>query len=339
MRRSATYGSNDLHLAQKHPNLRTASPWRFLLQVNPISRPFLLFAALAPNLSAAIAWPAMWIAMGFGALGLERVALVGGTFAYGVQYFRGVRRGIGSLRATMSDFGRYLSGCEGPELGFVLRFGKMIADIREDHDALTRADEKYAAEKGGRRHNVLGDAVQRIGFQMDVRVPCDAVFPRRAAALFRESRVANDSTSVRRGHSLGRAHRPGRDFRAWLRIDHQSRVHRVARLRVVPARVFTLGESIDAESRRSGSPMLEQDVHIGPGTTLLGPITIGAGTKITANVLLMRSVGPRSLVEAPAPTIRARKGADKTRSPQLASTVDEETLTEPSSERSTSRRG
>jgi serine acetyltransferase/glycosyltransferase involved in cell wall biosynthesis len=337
MRRSVTYGSNDLHLAQKHPDLRSASPWRFVLQVNPISRPFLLFAALAPNLSAAIAWTAMWVSMALGGLGLERVALFGGTFAYGVQYFRGVRRGLGSLRVAMSDFGRYLSGCDGPELGFVLRWGKMLADIREDHVALCRADEKY---KSGapRRHNIVGDAIQRIGFQMIVAY--------RVMRYFRDARprfVAKIASRMIR-------HVYGADIHWDARIDPGVIFVHGSGLIISPASIVsrgcvlfqhvTLGESIDAESRRSGSPMLEPDVHVGPGTTLLGPITIGQGTKITANVLLMRSVGPRSLVEAAAPTIRTRKGAEKARTPQSPPDIHEQELAESSpSERSTSHHG
>jgi serine acetyltransferase/GT2 family glycosyltransferase len=337
MKRSVTYGSNDLHVAQKHGSARTASPWRFLLQVNPVSRPFLLFATMAPNASAPIAWLAMWISMAFGAIGLERIALVGGTFAYGMQYFRGVRRGIGSFGATMSDFGRYLSGCEGPELGFVLRFGKMLADIREDHDALSRADDKYQADKG-RRHNIMADAIQRIGFQMIVAY--------RVMRYFRDARprfFAKIASRMIR-------HLYGADIHWDARIEPGVIFVHGSGLIISPASVVsrgcvlfqhvTLGESIDAETRRSGSPTLEPDVHVGPGTTLLGPITIGTGTKITANVLLMQSVGPRSLVEAPAPSIRARKGAEKVRAPQPSASVDEQALPESSpSERSTSRRG
>ncbi|HEY4303881.1 MAG TPA: glycosyltransferase [Gemmatimonadaceae bacterium] len=308
MKRSVTYGSNDLYVAQKHASPRTASPWRFLIRVNPASRPFLLFATMAPSVSAPIAWLAIWLSMAFGAIGLERIALVGGTFAYGVQYFRGVRRGLGSFGATMSDFGRYLSGCEGPELGFLLRFGKMLADIREDHEALTRADDKYQAAKG-RRHNVIADAIQRIGFQMIVAY--------RVMRYFRDARpkfFAKIASRMIR-------HMYGADIHWDARIDPGVIFVHGSGLIISPASVVssgcvlfqhvTLGESIDAETRRSGSPTLEPDVHVGPGTALLGPITIGAGTKITANVLLMKSVPPRSLVEAPAPTIRTRKATEK----------------------------
>ena len=338
MKRSVTYGTNDLRVAQKHASAaRTASPWRFLIQVNPVSRPFLLFATMAPNVSAAVAWLAMWMSMAFGAIGLERIALVGGTFAYGVQYFRGVRRGIGSFGATMSDLGRYLSGCDGPELGFVLRFGKMLADIREDHDALTRADEKYAAEKG-RRHNVVADAIQRIGFQMIVAY--------RVMRYFRDARPKFFAKIISRMIR----HLYAADIHWDARIDPGVIFVHGSGLIISPSSVVsrgcvlfqhvTLGESVDAETRHSGSPTLEPDVHVGPGTSLLGPITIGQGTKITANVLLMKSVGPRSLVEAAAPTIRTRKAAEKPPAQQAAQQAgadNQEVLADaPSSERKAS---
>ena len=51
----------------------------------------------------------------------------------------------------------------------------------------------------------------------------------------------------------------------------------------------TLGEGIDPETREVGAPHLEEDVHVGPGATLLGPITVGAGTKIQAGAVLTQT--------------------------------------------------
>jgi serine acetyltransferase len=45
---------------------------------------------------------------------------------------------------------------------------------------------------------------------------------------------------------------------------------------------------------------------VGPGATLLGPITIGAGTKIMAGVVLIQSVPPQSVVQSPTPIVRTR---------------------------------
>jgi serine O-acetyltransferase len=68
----------------------------------------------------------------------------------------------------------------------------------------------------------------------------------------------------------------------------------------------TLGMGIDPSTRTSGAPTVERDVHIGPGSTLVGPITVGAGSKVTANCFVRATVPPQSLVEAPAPGVSVR---------------------------------
>ncbi len=58
----------------------------------------------------------------------------------------------------------------------------------------------------------------------------------------------------------------------------------------------TLGESLHPDTKERGAPHLEANVHVGPGCTLLGPITVGAGSKLMAGSVLTRSVPPRTLV-------------------------------------------
>ncbi len=108
MRRAFEYGVWDLRIARKHPDLAEASPWRFLSRVSPVSRPWLLASAAAPPLGWLLAWPAMAVALGVDRLGAERLAYAGATFAYGLEYFRGVRAEAGSLVASIGDLRRYL---------------------------------------------------------------------------------------------------------------------------------------------------------------------------------------------------------------------------------------
>jgi serine O-acetyltransferase len=68
----------------------------------------------------------------------------------------------------------------------------------------------------------------------------------------------------------------------------------------------TLGMGVDPESREVGAPTVERDVHVGAGSTLVGPITLGARSKITANCFVRSSVPADSLVEAPPPTVSVR---------------------------------
>jgi serine O-acetyltransferase len=71
----------------------------------------------------------------------------------------------------------------------------------------------------------------------------------------------------------------------------------------------TLGENIHPETREIGSPQLGPDVHVGPGATLIGPISIGPGSKIGAGCLVTSSVPPGSRVQSEPPTVRPREGA------------------------------
>lgn len=68
----------------------------------------------------------------------------------------------------------------------------------------------------------------------------------------------------------------------------------------------TLERGIDTRHGEVGAPTLEADVHVAPGATLVGPIVVGAGSKVMAGAVLTESVPPRSIVVVPAPEIRAR---------------------------------
>jgi serine O-acetyltransferase len=77
----------------------------------------------------------------------------------------------------------------------------------------------------------------------------------------------------------------------------------------------TLGVGHDATTGASGGPDLREDVIVGPGATLIGPIVIGGGSKIMAGCVVHQSVPARTIVEAPAPTMRPRTRASPTGSP------------------------
>ncbi len=69
----------------------------------------------------------------------------------------------------------------------------------------------------------------------------------------------------------------------------------------------TLGESFDTATMRQGAPTLGKDVHVGPGATLLGPITIGDRTKIMAGAIVTQSVPPDSLVRPAESVVSVRR--------------------------------
>jgi serine acetyltransferase len=78
----------------------------------------------------------------------------------------------------------------------------------------------------------------------------------------------------------------------------------------------TLGMSQDPVTRKVGAPVVERDAHIGAGATIVGPVTVGARSKVAANCLVRASVPSDSLVEAPSPTVSPRLRRDGTSRPE-----------------------
>jgi serine acetyltransferase/GT2 family glycosyltransferase len=303
MRRAYNYGVADSRVAEKHDDMPEVSPWRFLFAVSRLSRPILLASALAPVLMGALAWLAMGVSLIFAAVRAERLAIAGTTLVYGMQYYRGVRKHAGSRRRLLRSLLNYLGERPAEGLGFFGLLGKLVADLRADHAAMLHADAKYKGRIEG-RPRLVRDSIQRIGLQMMLAYRVMRFF--RAAGLGLFARITSrmirhlygadihwDATlapGVMIVHGVG------------LVIGHSACVARGC----VLFQHVTLGESIHPESREIGTPTLEENVHVGPGATLLGPIVVGRGTKITAGALLMRSVPAQSLVETPAPVVRPR---------------------------------
>jgi serine O-acetyltransferase len=66
----------------------------------------------------------------------------------------------------------------------------------------------------------------------------------------------------------------------------------------------------------TGAPKVGANVHLGPGATLLGPITIGDGSKVMPGAVVMDSVPPNSIVEVPSATVRARQKHRSAKGPE-----------------------
>lgn len=61
----------------------------------------------------------------------------------------------------------------------------------------------------------------------------------------------------------------------------------------------TLGRSdriVDGGERVSGYPTIEDDVWIGPHAVIVGPITVGRGSRITAGAVVLSDVAPYSMI-------------------------------------------
>ena len=302
VRRSIAYGGADTRVAAKHPTLRRADPWRFLFMVNPVSRVLLYLSAFRPALMRPVAWLALRVSLLFDRLGVNGAASAGATLVYGMHYFMGVREHAGSRAATRAGLDHYLNGCHGRELGVFAQLRKLFADVRADHQAIVDGDVKYRG--GARSTSVLADLVQKIGFQMMVayrvmrffRTARLGLFAKLSSRAIRHLYGADIHWDAELAPGVILIHGVG------LVVSHAARVGP----RCILFQHVTLGESIHPETRAVGSPLLEADVHVGPGAVLLGPITIGQGSKVMASAVVMYSVPERSLVEVPMPVVRSR---------------------------------
>ena len=79
--------------------------------------------------------------------------------------------------------------------------------------------------------------------------------------------------------------------------------------RCILSQNVTLGLGTDPATGKHGGPTLEDEVHVGPGATIIGPITIGGGSKVMPGCVVVESIPPGSRVEAPRPNVVARARA------------------------------
>jgi serine O-acetyltransferase len=155
------------------------------------------------------------------------------------------------------------------------RDGAMIDELRRD----------YARHGGQLRHTGLwAIAVYRLG-----RWTTEAPRPTRWAAN-RLYGALSLGVEVGLGVVLPRSTSIGRD----LRIMHGAsiRVHPdvVIGDRVTIMHEVTLGLNEGADGQREGAPRIGNDVFIGAGAKILGPVTIGDGALIGANSLVVTDV-------------------------------------------------
>ncbi len=290
---SRRYGAFDRRIAHMHADRPAVSPYRFLGMVNPLSRPILALTLLGVPGMRRASDLAMAAALGLDSAGLSRLAIAVTTLVYGMDYYAGVRGESGTLSKTLADLMEHFAGAA----------GQMSKAIAEDHAVLRHYEAKYhqTTVTEGR---LPADLVQKIGFQI--------------LAAYRLMHALRDSGRILPAKAVSRAirHLYACDIH-WdaelepgilivhgmgLAISHGARVGRGS---ILNQRV-TLGEGIDPTTREVGSPRVEENVHIGAGATLIGPITIGADTKIMPGALVLSSIPPGSIVEVPESVARPR---------------------------------
>lgn len=311
-KRAIRYGVFDSRIARKHPELPHADPWRFLFELSPASRPLLAASLVSPAFGRALSEVAMATAERLGRVGLERAALSGTTLVYGLEYFRGVRAEAGGLPAALAGFVRHAKKRGSNPMKWTRRLSLLPGlwvDVQADHQVMRQYEEKYGHHQPSSGSGA-SDLVQKIGFQLMagyrlMRFLYDADLPLGAKVASRLLRhvygsdihwEAELAPGVMVVHGMG------------LAISHDAKVGQGSIL----FQHVTLGEGTHPVTRKLGAPTVEENVHIGPGATLIGPITIGAGSKIMAGAVVTESVPPGSLVESPAPRVTARRAPGAT---------------------------
>jgi serine acetyltransferase/GT2 family glycosyltransferase len=303
MERAYRDGVYQTKLAKKHPDMPESSPWRFLPSLNPISRPFMSLALRAPKTAKVVADAAVMAASTFDRIGLEPVAIAGMTFVYGVQYYRGVRAEAGSdARREYEEWRKGLDLLKKGDRGDESAFRGLVHAIAEDHRILRFYGEKYDHRETS--HALVSDAVKKIGFQLMIAY--------RVMRFFRGAGLTLGAQFMSRiiRHAFASDIHWDAELEPGVMIVHGFglAISYAARVKTgcILFQNVTLGYGPDPETKEAGAPLLEQNVHVGIGATLYGPITVGAGSKIMAGCVVSRSVPPRSIVEAPVPNVTAR---------------------------------
>lgn len=183
-------------------------------------------------------------------------------------------------------------------------FGALVDGVRSDHQELRRNHAKFNG-RPAEGASLPRDAVEKIGFQILVAyrvmrffVRVDARVPSRIMSRAMRHMYGSDvhwNAEIEPGVML--VHGMG------LAISHGARIGPRALL----FQHCTIGEGRHPDTGDVGAPVIEEDVVVGAGATLLGPITIGARSKIMPGCVVVRSVPPNSIVESPAAVVRARR--------------------------------
>jgi len=235
-------------------------------------------------------------------LGLARAAVAGTTLVYGIQFYRGVREETGGLGVLLRDYRTFKNAVATVTDGKSAASRGLYAAIRADHAMLQRSQDKYGGEPAARP--LAAEIVQNIGLQILV-----AYRVMRALHTNGHHVAAKIMSRVIR-HLYGSDIHWEADFAPGIVLVHGfglaiSKAARVSEGCILFHGV-TLGMGRDGKTGATGAPLLERDVHVGVGATLVGPITVGKESKIMAGCTVTQSVPARSLVESPAAAVRAR---------------------------------
>jgi serine acetyltransferase len=179
----------------------------------------------------------------------------------------------------------------------------LVESVREDHALVHRHGVKYGG-KPLRQEPISRAIVQKVGLQMMGAYRLMRLFsgagipllPRVMSRLIRHAYGSDIHWDAELAPGVMIVHGMG------MAVSYAARVGRG----VVLSHNVTLGLGTHPDTRESGGPTIEDDVVLGPGVTVLGPVTVGARSKVMPGCLVLRSVPPDSVVEAAIPAVKPR---------------------------------
>ncbi len=185
----------------------------------------------------------------------------------------------------------------------------LAATVLADHQQLqasrAKYDERYqSAEAASGRSAIVRDFITHVGFQQLT------VF--RVVCVFHRRRLTPLAMMVSRliRHVYGAEMHYGANVAPGVLLVHGNGLvlSRAARVdtRCVLSQHVTLGISSGANRTAGGAPHLHHDVHVAPGSVLVGPISVGAHSKIAPNSVVMDSIPEWTLV-TPAPAVVTKR--------------------------------
>ncbi len=291
-------------VGRKHPDAPGAAPWHWLGIVNPFARPLLAASALSPVVADVTARSGLACAKMAASVGMDRLAMSGASFVWGVQMFRGVGEDAGDAAGAAREYREYRRHLKQWKHGAgPAPIRDFVAAVKADHRALAQSHERWDP-RWHEQGSGISSSVVNAGFQIllgyrlmrcfrDLGLP---LATRLTARAVRHSFGADIHWDAELAPGVVVVHGFG------LAISHAARVASGC----VLSQNVTLGLSRDPLTGAVGAPNLGANVVVGPGAALIGPIEVGEDSKIMANCTVTQSIPARSVVEMPQPVIRPR---------------------------------
>ena len=294
LKRAHRYGIFDAQVAGKHPDVPDVNPWRVLFEMNPVARPLLASSVLFPEgsrkLTEAVVGASRWA----DGLGLEKAAYAGTSVAYAMEYLRGALTQAGSRKGVLGGLTQYLKAA-------ALKGGGdgLLGALRDDAVEMARAAR-------------AGEGVKALAWVMLNSDSYRVMALNRVREAARRRRIPGVNHALRVMQTAALGVEIGKDVNLGRGVYF---VHSLGTVLGGDARVGDrvrfYGNNTVGTAKDNGYPVIEEDVEVGAGARILGPVRVGARAVIGANAVVLSDIPPDSVaVGIPARVVK-RKGDEE----------------------------